>query len=202
MVVEKDSGKEAQLIDLEEAWPCLKHTAVVAHSFWATSTASGQVSKVLQDYESVSVQLCSMAKFVFSQSPKFKGNAKVQLEVSATDLKSWVEKLPDMLLEWVGADLTTSMKETFLSVCEEHQRSLFSAGLDAVADVVKKCVGGSVPACDKLLQQQLLMKIPKAHRLKPVVTAFLKAFSPFSGQVGVCPSFQPRLHFESNSPAA
>ena len=184
MVTEEGTGQKAQLIDLEETWPCLKHTAVIANSFWATSTASGQVSKVLQDYENLSVQLCSMAKFVFFQSPKFKGNAKQQVDVSATDLKSWVEKLPEKLLEWVGADLTTSMRVTFLSVCEEHQRSLFSAGLDAVADVVKKCVGGPLPACDNLLQQQLLMKIPKAHSLKPVVTAFLKAFSLFLSSYG------------------
>jgi hypothetical protein len=68
MVTEEGTGQKAQLIDLEETWPCLKHTAVIAHSFWATSTASGQVSKVLQDYESLSVQLCSMAKFVFSKA--------------------------------------------------------------------------------------------------------------------------------------
>lgn len=175
MVTDQGKGNNAQLIDLEEAWPCLKHTAVVGHSFWAASAASGQVSKVLQDYEGFSAQLCSMAQFVFYQSPKFKGNPKLQLDVSATDLNSWVGKLPEKLREWVGDDLTASMKDKFLSVCEEKQQSLFSAGLDAVADVVKKCVGGSVPMCDNLLQQQLLMKIPKAHTLKPVVKEFLKA---------------------------
>ena len=174
-IVIEGADKKAQLIELGEVWPCMKHTAVVDHSFWKGFPASSQVCKVLADYKALSEQVCDMSKFAFCQHPKFQAKAKAQMEVNATELKIWVDKLPKSLAAWVDEGLAQSVHADLLSVCEQKQKVLFSAGLTAVFELVQKCLCGPVPACDDRLQQEMLMKIPRTHVLKHLIQAFLKA---------------------------
>lgn len=161
------------MLVLDQVWPSLKHQAVVDREFWSASAASGHVEKTLIDYKRVSKAVCGMVNFVFLQHKQF--NAKKELEVSASDLKAWVDTVPVELATWVSEALVERVRQNFLAVCEEKQQLLFSAGLGAVADLAKKCQAGSKPVLSGQEQQLMLLKIPKVRPLRPLVAMFLEA---------------------------
>ena len=171
MVGSEEAGQT--LIELDEVWSGLKHTCLVEHTFWESGPATGQVEAVLREYKDLSATLCDMANFVFLQNDKFK--EKQKLDVAATTLKRWVDIVPNKLKKWVDTGLAQLVEDRTLSVCRSKQQALFSAGLTAVAEVTKQCVAGSPPSFNQGAQQQLLMKIPKSHSLRPLVTSFLEA---------------------------
>lgn len=172
------------MLVLDQVWPSLKHKAVVDHAFWSAGAASGHVAKTLGDYKRVSKAVCGMANFVFLQHKQF--GAKKELEVNASDLKSWVDTVPVELAPWVSEAVVERVRRTFLAVCEDKQQLLFSAGLGAVADVAKKCQAGADPVFSGQEQQHMLLKIPKAHPLRPLVAMFLEARVFLTNDAKIC----------------
>ena len=161
------------LIELKEVWPCLKHVALTEHSFWNSCSASSQVAPLLKDYRGVADMVCDMANFVFLEQPAFKGQGKA--EVAASDLKSWVDKVGQQLPTWVGQDVAKVVDARFLSVCMEKQKNLVSSGLSAVLELVKDLNNSKNIAFSESSQKQMLLKIPKAHEPRPLVSSFLEA---------------------------
>ena len=161
------------VLNLEEVWPGLKHTCLVDHSFWQSCSASGLVANILSEYKQMAAMLCDMARFVFLEQDKFSHLPRV--EVNAQDLRQWSTVLPQRLPKWVHEDVVAAVDARLLSVCKDKEKSLYSAGLAAVASIAKQCGDSVLPSMPPETQAQLLLKIPKAHELRPVVAAFLEA---------------------------
>ena len=153
--------------------PGLKHTCLVDHSFWQSSSASSQVANILSEYKQVAEMVCNMARFVFLEQEKFSHLPKV--DVNAQELRQWSTVLPQRLPKWAHEDVVAGVDSHLLSVCKQKEKSLYSAGLAAVAIIAKQCGDGVLPAMPPETQAQLLLKIPKAHVLRPLVAAFLEA---------------------------
>ena len=146
---------------------------LVDHSFWQSCSASGLVANILSEYKQMAAMLCDMARFVFLEQDKFSHLPRV--EVNAQDLRQWSTVLPQRLPKWVHEDVVAAVDARLLSVCKDKEKSLYSAGLAAVASIAKQCGDGVLPSMPPETQAQLLLKIPKAHELRPVVAAFLEA---------------------------
>ena len=162
--------------------PGLKHTCLVDPSFWQPSSASSQVANILSEYKQVAEMVCNMARFVFLEQEKFSHLPKV--DVNAQELRQWSTVLPQRLPKWAHEDVVAGVDSHLLSVCKQKEKSLYSAGLAAVAIIAKQCGDGVLPAMPPETQAQLLLKIPKAHVLRPLVAAFLEASKTYS--LGCC----------------
>ena len=153
--------------------PGINHTCLVDHSFWQSSSASSQVANILSEYKKVAQMVCDMARFVFLEQDKFSHLPKV--DVNSQELRQWITVLPERLPKWVHQDVVAGVDSCLLSVCKDKEKSLYSAGLAAVASIAKQCGDGVLPSMPPETQAQLLLKIPKAHVLRPLVAAFLEA---------------------------
>ena len=169
------------LINVEETLAGLRHTALVDHAFWATSSASGQVAALLQDYKSVA-QLSSM-KYVLLENASFKNHAKEP--VGASELKVWVEKLPADLRGWLPTTLAEKVQARFLHVCQSQLSAQCTAGIAGIASVAQDCaVKGGSQGFTQERAQKLLAHIPKTHPLQPLVASFAEAGGAFSSLQG------------------
>ena len=141
------------VLNLEEVLPGLKHTCLVDHSFWQSSSASSQVANILSEYKQVAEMVCNMARFVFLEQEKFSHLPKV--DVNAQELRQWSTVLPQRLPKWAHEDVVAGVDSHLLSVCKQKEKSLYSAGLAAVAIIAKQCGDGVLPAMPPETQAQL-----------------------------------------------
>ena len=134
-MVPQAGSEKLVLINVEETLAGLRRTALVDHAFWATSSASGQVAALLQDYKSVA-QLSS-TKYVLLENASFKNHAKEP--VGASELKVWVEKLPADLRGWLPTTLAEKVQARFLHVCQSQLSAQCTAGIAGIASVAQDC---------------------------------------------------------------
>ena len=171
-VVGAENKSAKGLVNLDDIAPALKQTGFVEHSFWTSCSATGQVSGALDQYKRFSATLADMIKFVFLEHTKFTGTPKT--DVSASDLRQWCQLVPEGLAVWAEPDICEKVGSLFVSVCEAKEKALFSAGLTAIQGVAEQCLSGATPPLPESAQAQLLLKIPKAHKLRGLVASFLE----------------------------
>lgn len=190
-MVAQAGSEKLVLINVEETLAGLRRTALVDHAFWATSSASGQVAALLQDYKSVAQKLSSMMKYVLLENASFKNHAKEP--VGASELKVWVEKLPADLRGWLPTTLAEKVQARFLHVCQSQLSAQCTAGIAGIASVAQDCaVKGGSQGFTQERAQKLLAHIPKTHPLQPLVASFAEA----GGLLVVC---KGRVGVASNS---
>lgn len=119
---------------------------------------------------------CNMMEFVFLQQEQFKEKRQKE-DVPASDLKLWIDTVGTQLEKWVGKDIANLVDTSFVAFCRAKQKVLYSSGLSAVLSLVQQCSSNAANlSFSEASKQQLLLKIPKSHRLRPLVGAFLEAW--------------------------
>ena len=163
-------GDVMRPLNLDDIWPLVKETHFTEHSVW--KDFPGQAA-FLERYKKFADAFCKMGEYLFRQLPSFQHLPKVQ--PPAASMRHWANKLPEQLKEWVNKeDLSTKVEATFFRRCAENLRSVFSAGLAAVAQVVAQAKTGDTPLTQQSVDE-LLSKVSADHPLRELCAAFLQA---------------------------
>ena len=166
--------------DLEDTKLGLKFAALVGQSFWASCTASGDVAPLLKEYVTVAEALCGLTSHALLQQPAFADMAEAIKKARGgvpplSDMKQWVDQLPEQLESWLDSSLLVKVKEQLLQTCKAEVEQQFSAGLDGVAAFVQRVVSQGSQGFDADGKNKLLLGIPNGHPLNQLVRSFIQA---------------------------
>ena len=170
MVRVSNDGDISDALNLDELWPALKQASFTEHTFWTQCPGKHEW---LARYKALAAGLTDMGEFLFRQLDRFKHLPKIEPSPSA--LRTWAADCPKELAKWVPEEVNARMQDICFNKCSLCLRSLFSAGLTAVAQVVDmvKTPGSDAPLTQQS-QEELLSKIPQGHPLRDLCGAFLQ----------------------------
>lgn len=158
------------LMNLDELWPAVQNTSMIDHGFW--KACPGKCA-FLQRYQKFAKALCEMGEYLFRQLPSFQHLPRVH--PSAASMRLWANQLPKQLEEWVeSTELRGRMQKTCFQRCADQLKTLFSAGLAAVGQVVAEVKKGETPLTQNSVDE-LMSKVPSDHPLSMLCSAFFKA---------------------------
>ncbi|CAJ1461471.1 unnamed protein product [Effrenium voratum] len=166
-----ESDGEMSIINLDDVENGLRATSCVEHPAWAF--VPGDLPW-RDEYRALSKILVEVSRFSLHRQPSFQHVPPIAVEAPA--LHAWSTEMMPKLERWVSASgLLEKTEKLLLQPVRAELASLFSVGLESVAPVVSQCVQSLLGAgLSSNMAAELLSRVPKTHKLRDLVTAFLE----------------------------
>ena len=155
---------------LDDVWPLVKQVDFIEDAFFKDFP---EKVPALARYKEFAAAFCEMGEYLFRQLPSYQHLPK--LHPTAASMRCWANTLPEQLKVWVcKSELLELADKACFQRCAQNLTALFSAGLEAVAQVVAQAQKGETPLTQQS-KSELLSKIPSDHPLRALVVAFFEA---------------------------